>query len=383
MVSGYCPAASKLAEYPAMDHRLFNTLLGFTALIGGFYLLYVVLAPFLPAIGWAGVVAIATFPIYERLSRRLQGRATLGAGIMTAAVFLVIVIPAVGIIGLLVQELVRAERMVSEAVARGGFQGIDTVLEHPAVAPWAQKILDWVGAAQLDFKAAAANAAKTVVSFLLGSLGAVIKNLFAFIFQLLLIVIALFFVYRDGTRLENAFWSMLPMPEATTDHVRNTTASVVSAVVMGVLVTAAVQASLAALGYWFVGLPSVVLLGALTFISAFIPVVGTLLVWLPASAYLVLSGNVGYGIALFVWGVVVVSGIDSFLRPLLISGRTGLPLPLMMLGALGGLLAFGLFGLVIGPLVLALLVVLYELARTVRATSASAPEAEANSLGDE
>ena len=357
-----------------MDRRLFNTLLGITALIGGLYLLYVVLAPFLPAIGWAGVVAIATFPIYERLSRRLQGRATLGAGIMTAAVFLVIVIPAVAIIGLLVQELVRAERMVSEAVARGGFQGIDTVLEHPAVAPWVQKILDWVGAAQLDFKAAAANAAKTVVSFLLGSLGAVIKNLFAFIFQLLLIVIALFFVYRDGTRLENAFWSMLPMPEATTDHVRNTTASVVSAVVMGMLVTAAVQASLAALGYWFVGLPSVVLLGALTFISAFIPVVGTLLVWLPASIYLVLSGNVGYGIALFVWGVVVVGGIDSLLRPLLISGRTGLPLPLMMLGALGGLLAFGLFGLVIGPLALALLLVLYELARTVRATSTPIPD---------
>jgi predicted PurR-regulated permease PerM len=361
-----------------MDHKLFNTLLGFTALIGGLYLLYVVLAPFLPAIGWAGVVAIATFPIYERLSRRLQKRANFSAGIMTAAVFLVIVIPAVAIIGLLVQELMRAERLVSEAVARGGFQGIDTVLEHPAVAPWVERFLNWVGAAQLDLKSAAVNAAKTVVSFLLGSLGAVIKNLFAFIFQLLLIVIALFFVYRDGARLENSFWSVLPMTDDTTAKVRRTTTNVVSAVVLGVLVTAAVQAALAALGYWFVGLPSVVLLGALTFISAFIPVVGTVLIWLPASAYLVLSGNIGYGIALFLWGAVVVGGIDSFLRPMLISGRTGLPLPLMMLGALGGLLAFGLFGLVIGPLALALLLVLYELVRTLREESTAVPDGAAN-----
>jgi predicted PurR-regulated permease PerM len=145
-----------------------------------------------------------------------------------------------------------------------------------------------------------------------------------------------------------------------------------------VLVTAAVQAALAALGYWFVGLPSVVLLGALTFISAFIPVVGTVLIWLPASAYLVLSGNIGYGIALFLWGAVVVGGIDSFLRPMLISGRTGLPLPLMMLGALGGLLAFGLFGLVIGPLALALLLVLYELVRTLREESTAVPDGAAN-----
>jgi predicted PurR-regulated permease PerM len=140
----------------------------------------------------------------------------------------------------------------------------------------------------------------------------------------------------------------------------------VAAVVSGVLVTAAVQSLLAALGYWVAGLPSVVLLGALTFIAAFIPVVGTMLIWLPASVYLLLTGETAFGIGLLVWGAFVVGGIDSILRPLLISGSTGLPLSLMMLGALGGLLAFGFFGLVVGPLALALFLVVFESQRAAQ-----------------
>lgn len=349
-----------------MDRRLLITLLAFTTVIGGLYLLFVVLAPFLVAIGWAAVIAIATFPLYKRLTARLAGRDSLSAALMTIAVFLLIIVPATVIIGLVVEELFAAEHAAREAVERGGFEHLDRVLQHPLVAPWVQKLMDWTAVAQVDLKAEAAKAAKAVIAFLLGTTGVVIKNLAASVFQLLLMVIALFFLYRDGTRVDNAFWSVMPLTDATRAQIRRTTESVVSAVVIGVLVTAAVQALLAAVGYWFTGLGSVILLAALTFIAAFIPVVGTALVWLPAAIWLLLTGETVMGIVLIAWGVIAVGSIDSVLRPLLISGRTGLPLPLMMLGALGGLLAFGLFGLVIGPLVLALLVVALELNRIVR-----------------
>jgi predicted PurR-regulated permease PerM len=360
-----------------MDRRLLITLLAFTTVIGGIYLLFVVLAPFLAALGWAAVIAIATFPLYKRLTAQLAGRDSLSAALMTVAVFLIIIVPATILIGLVVQELLAAEQLAKEAAARGGFENLDQVLQHPLVAPWVQRIQNWVSAAQVDLKAEAANAAKAVIAFLLGSVGAVIKNLAASVFQLLLIVIALFFLYRDGTRVENAFWSVMPLTDTTRGQIRRTTESVVSAVVIGVLVTAAVQALCAAVGYWFTGLGSVVLLSALTFVAAFIPVVGTALVWLPAAIWLLLSGETVMGIVLIVWGAAVVGSIDSVLRPLLISGRTGLPLPLMMLGALGGLLAFGLFGLVIGPLALALLVVALELNRIVR--TQAVPEKAATS----
>lgn len=353
-----------------MDRQLLTTLLAWTAVIGGFYLVYVVLAPFLTAIGWAAVIAIATFPLYRRLSARLTKRASLSAALMTLAVFLTVIVPSAILIALVVQELLIAQGAVHDALARGGFETVDAVLQHPSVAPWIQKILDWAATAQIDIKATAVIAAKAVVSFLLGAVSQVIANLAASVFQVLLIVIALFFFYRDGRRVEDAFWSVMPLRDATRAHIRRTTESVVSAVVAGMLVTAVVQALMAGIGYWITGVGSVVLLSALTFVAAFIPVVGTMLVWLPAAIWLLLTGETAMGIVLVVWGAVVVGSLDGVLRPWLISGRTGLPLPLMMLGALGGLIAFGLFGLVIGPLALALFMVAVETNRIAPGNSA-------------
>lgn len=337
-----------------MDRKLLVTLLAYTGLIAGLYLLFVILAPFLPAIGWAIVIAIATYPLYRRLRSKLGERAALAAAIMTAVVFLVILIPTALVFGMLVKEVVDVERAVEAMVRRDGvMNGFNQLMQHPVLAPWVEKISAWTTAAEIDVKSTLTNGAKATLQWMVGTFGAVIKNMFLFVFQLFLIVMALFFVYRDGARAERAFWAALPMAELTKSRLRATTENVVSAVVSGVLVTAAVQAAVATLAYWFCGLSSVILLGALTFLAAFIPVVGTALVWLPAGVYLLITGETTFGIVLLVWGAVVVSSIDSILRPVLISGGTGLPLSLMMLGALGGLLAFGFFGLVIGPLALA------------------------------
>lgn len=343
-----------------MDRQLLVTLLGYTGLIGGLYLLFIILAPFLPAIGWAAVIAIATYPLYRRLQARLGKRPNLSAALMTIVVFLVILVPTSVIMTMLVKEVVRAERALVAMLERGGYGNLDEILRHPMLLPWIERLTDWVSLTGMDFRAALADGAKIVLAWLAANFGAVIKNLFLFIFQLFLIVVALFFVYRDGQRAERAFWAALPMSAATKTRVRDTTGNVVAVVVSGVLVTAAVQASVATLAYWICGLSSVILLGALTFLAAFIPVVGTALVWLPAGLYLLLTGETTYAIVLLVWGAAVVSTIDSVLRPILISGGTGLPLSLMMLGALGGLLAFGFFGLVVGPLALAVFLVGFD-----------------------
>lgn len=354
------------AEYAAMDRKLLITLLAYTAIVGGLYLLFIILNPFLQAIGWAIVIALATFPLHRRLRARLADRAGIAAGLMTAGVFLLLVVPMTVVLALLVQDVSQAEKLLTAALKGGSGEGIVDVLQHPAVAPWVARATELAGLADINLKAAVAKTVQSTLEWLVGSIGSVIKNLFVFLFQLFLVVVALFFVYRDGERAERAFWSAMPLSAAVKTRVRDTTASVVSAVVSGVLVTAAVQSLLAALGYWVAGLPSVVLLGALTFIAAFIPVVGTMLIWLPASIYLLLTGETAFGIGLLAWGAFVVGGIDSILRPLLISGSTGLPLSLMMLGALGGLLAFGFFGLVVGPLALALFLVLFESQRAAQ-----------------
>ncbi|MCU0934618.1 MAG: AI-2E family transporter [Gammaproteobacteria bacterium] len=343
-----------------MDRKLMLTLTAFAALAGALYLLFRVLEPFLPAIGWASVLAIVTYPLYLRLRRTLHGRDGLASALMTLAVFAVIVVPVIAIVALLLRELVEAEQWLRSAAAEGKIPRIDAVLAHPTVKGWVDRLSELAMTAGIDLRERALAAAQGVIRLLLGGVTSTAANVFGFLFQLFLVLVVLFFVYRDGPAAERVFWSGVRIDEATRATLRDTVAGMVSAVAVGVVVTAAVQGVLGGIGFWFTGLPSPVLFGALTTISAFIPVIGTALVWIPAVAYLLLSGATTDGVILAVWSVLVVGSVDNILRPILMSGRTGLPLPLMMMGALGGLLAFGLFGLVMGPLLIALLLVLLD-----------------------
>jgi predicted PurR-regulated permease PerM len=153
----------------------------------------------------------------------------------------------------------------------------------------------------------------------------------------------------------------IPISETRKGDVHETVENLVSAVVIGVLVTASIQGILAGIGYRIVGLPSSALLGTLSGICALIPVVGSGVIWIPAVVYLLLSGNWVYGLILLGWSILVVGMVDNLLRPLLISGRSGLSFTLIALGGLGGLAAFGFFGLVAGPVIIAVFMLTLEM----------------------
>jgi predicted PurR-regulated permease PerM len=362
-------AASGLARRDIMDRRLFVTLAAFTGLLLILYLLFRILDPFLLALGWAAVIAIATFPLYRRLESRLGPGGVTAPGLMTLAVFLVVVVPTVVLVALLVQELLQVQGMIE--VKAGGQAFADRVLHDPRVGAWMQKAEALAAQANIDLRSAAVNAAKDTVTFLLGAVTTVVKNVFFFLFQILLVLLALFFLYRDGRELDRAFWSLLTLPAARREELRDTVENMVAAVLLGVLVTASIQALLLGLGFWLAGLSSPVLFGALAVVAAMVPVVGVLLVWGPAAIYLAITADVTTTVLFVLWNALVVGGIDNVLRPMLVSGRTGLPLPLMLLGALGGLTAFGFLGLVLGPLVIALFIGVFQLQRRI-ATDAPA-----------
>ncbi len=346
-----------------MDRKLFVTLSAFAGLLLVLYLLYRILDPFLLALGWAAVIAIATFPVYQRLEASLGAGGWKAPSLMTLAVFLVIVVPTVVLVALLVQELLHVQDMIE--VKANGQAFAERVLQDPRVAAWLEKAEALAAQANIDLRSAAVTAAKNTVTFLLGAVTAVVKNVFFFLFQILLVLLALFFLYRDGRELDRAFWSLLTLPAGRRDELRDMVENMVAAVVLGVLVTASVQAVLLALGFWVAGLPSPVLFGALAVVAAMVPVVGVLLVWGPAAVYLALTADLTTTVLFVLWNAIAVGGIDNVLRPMLVSGRTGLPLPLMLLGALGGLAAFGFLGLVLGPLVIALFIGVFQLQRGV------------------
>ena len=360
-----------------MDTKVFWALVAYTFSLLFLYLLYLLLAPFSTSLVWAAVVGTATFPLYERLRGRFRGRDGAASAAMTVIVFLVVVLPTVGVVVLLAGEAANAYRYLESAAASGQIPELGTFRFHPSIAPWVARAKSLLEPLNIDIEAHLLPAAKQAVASLLGIARGLLANVLITLFNLLMTLVILFFIYRDGRRLQEEFWAALPIPDADKRALKESLSRVLTAGVIGILGTCVAQGLLGGIGFWIAGLPSPVLFGSLMAVASLVPFVGTALFWLPGGIYLLLAGNTAKGIFLLVWGVLVVGSADNVVRPLLIGGKADLPFSLMALGAIGGFAAFGLMGVVVGPVILSLALVLFGMykART-HPPAASGPPAE-------
>ncbi len=358
-----------------MDTKVFWALLAYTFALVFLYLVYLLLSPFSIAIVWAAVIGIATFPLYEKLRRRFRGRDGAASAVMTLLVLLVIVLPAVGLVVLLAGEAANAYRYLESAAVSGGITGFESLRAHPAVAPWIGRADSLLQALDIDVGKDLLPAAKQAVSSLLGFARGLLANVFISLFNLLMTLVILFFIYREGRRLQEEFWAALPIPDADKTALKSNLSRVLTAGVVGILGTCVIQGLLGGIGFWIAGLPSPVLFGSLMAVASLVPFVGTALFWVPGGIYLLLAGKTAKGIFLLAWGALVVGSADNVVRPLLIGGKADLPFSLMALGAIGGFAAFGLMGVVIGPVILSLTIVVFGMykARVYPAAAAGPP----------
>jgi len=337
-----------------MDRKVFFALVAFAALLGYLYLVFAILGPFLRSLAWAIIIGLATFPLYRRLRSRLGHRHLLSAAVMTPAVMLVFVLPVVILILMMTQEVTGIYKVLEQEVAEGGPISFDRLQDIPLVHHLAERLQPYLEQFGLSFREAVQMGTGKVMGFLLEYTSAMVRNSLAFTVKAILMVMALFYIYKDGEVLLERFWSVVPFPEENRTVVVGTVKRVLSAVIYGVFLTCLVQGLLAGIGYWIFDLPSPLLFGALTAVAALIPFVGTALVWVPAVGYFLLEGEVSRGLFLFLWCFALVVPADNLIRPFFISGRGQLSLLVVALGLLGGLAAFGFVGIVIGPLVLSL-----------------------------
>jgi len=319
--------------------------------LGGLIMLgFMVIAPFLAPIAWAGVLAYASWPVASRIRLWCKNRDTLAASLSTALAALTLFLPLIWLVWLAQQELSNA------------YPALQVFLANPPPVPATLSGLPWLGNWLVHQQAALAANPEAVLSVIkvwlvahtsdLTTLaGGVGKNLVKLIF----VIVILFFFYRNGARIMRELRHVLArfIGEQVHDylHAVGTTAR---AVVYGILLTALVQGMVAGLGYWVAGLASPVMFGVLTMILALIPF-GTPLAWGAAGFWLLLQGETGAAIGVWIWGAAVVSQLDNFLRPLFISSVSPIPFLFVLFGVLGGLLAFGLVGLFVGPIVLAVI----------------------------
>jgi predicted PurR-regulated permease PerM len=315
-----------------------------------------VLRPFLSALLWALILSFSSWPLYAWLVRRLKGRRTLAASLMTLLVAAIFILPLAAAGTGLADSVAKVGGMIAVLLREGPPGPPAWVAELPIVGT--QLTERWLELERLGagWTAELQPYLDIGLNWLL-SLGV---RLGEAILQVSVSVLAAFFFFRDGAegarRLDAA---VKRLAGNRAQQLLAVAGGTVRSVVYGVIGTALAQATLQGLGLWLAGVPAPFFLGFLTFFLSFVPV-GPPLVWLPAAIWLLYNGAIGWGIFLIGWGFFVVSGVDNVLRPYLISRGSNLPLILMLFGVLGGLMAFGFLGVFLGPTLLAIGYVLFQ-----------------------
>lgn len=353
---------------PDMYRRVIAPLIACTLLAFLAYLVYQLARPFLAAIGVGVVLTVITFPLYERLRRKLGGRDGAAAALMVLLVLLVLVVPAVLLIGALGQQATDVYRWAEKAAGQDNpvqrtMAGLDAYRGHPYLG----RVIEWVRPQLEAFAADATHtvpeAIKKVIGTVTGMLTSILANVLTFILNLILALLVMGIFYVRGESLLGEAVALVPLPRERTRELFSRLGVVTKAVVKGVGLTCLAQGALGGLGFWVAGLPSPLLFGTVMAFSGLIPVIGTAIVWVPGALYLFLTGQTAWAVGLSLWFVLVVGNADNVLRPLLIGGKAGMPLPLLIVGILGGLFAYGLMGLIIGPLILTVLLFVLEESR--------------------
>ncbi len=333
-------------------------------LVGLALLCLLILEPFLTAILWAAILAYASWPVYGRLRRLMHGLDTLPALLMTLILACAVILPVLWVLVVVQGELIYAYQQLTGYLAQGPHLLPDFVRNIPWFGP---RLQDTVNQYSADPTALAREFSAWMLHWA-SELGKLVGGVGRNLVKLTLTLLTLFFFYRDGATIVNQTRQVIQGFFADRlDSYVIMAGRMTRAVVYGMLITALTQGLIAGIGYWIVGLGAPVLLAVLTGVLSIVPLVGTAIVWLPVGIWVLSTGHVLKGIILLAWGALLVHPADNVLRPILISNATRVPFLLVMFGALGGLAAFGLLGLFIGPVVLAVAMAIWR-EWSVRAT---------------
>jgi predicted PurR-regulated permease PerM len=333
-----------------------GALLGFSAILFLSYQLYQLFQPFLAPIAWAIILRFAFQPAHQWLRQRLPNRPNLVALLASGVVTLAVAIPAFAISSILTHEAAGAVDEVKRFLQAGGLERWAEQLRELAWIPLWRWLSPWLDTTAIDLRGMLLRSLNTGVNVLVEQMTVGAANLVVIALKFVLMLLTLFFVFRDGEAFYYWVRTTLPFSPAQQERVFMRLGQTVNAVTYGIGITAAVQGFLAGLLYWILGVPFPAFWGLLTAVVAPIPIGGTGLVWVPAGVYLIVAESLVRGVILLACGALVVSIIDNVLKTYLISGRTQLPPLILFFAILGGLRVYGVLGVFVGPLLLALVI---------------------------
>ena len=333
---------------------------------------YFIVEPFLTAIVIAAILAVVTWPLFESARDSLRGSTTLPAVLMVTLLIVCVLIPSSVILVIIAQQLPTGVALLKDWIA-SGFALPPWISDIPYVGPWLHDQLTFA----IDPATLATTMQKLVEPLTSWVLNAAL-NVSNILLQLALVTFIVFFFYRDGSWFAERIHMLIQRVSGDLSaELSGILVKTTRSVVFGLVGTALGQGLVAGIGFWIAGVPGVLLLSFMVFVLSIVPV-GPPLVWGSAAVWLYSKGEVGMAVFLVLWGTLAVSSVDNFLKPVLIARGSSLPIALIFLGVFGGVISFGFLGLILGPILLAVGVSMFQawLKHPILSRKAPAPETE-------
>jgi predicted PurR-regulated permease PerM len=326
------------------------------------YLTFQILRPFLAPIAWAVVFTIVFYPVFAFTLRYVKLRGL--ASFITILLMIAIIIgPFSYFMVLLLSEL----RHLAGWLESDKITSIGKIFQHPTIAAFLDRIADIFGLSERELDKALmdylAGTGKEFIIQLTQGAGNFVGVTISFIFM----IFSAFFMFRDGGDFLHKSRDFMPFSEEQKVVLANQVRDIIISTIYGGILVAIAQGIIGGIAFSLLGIPSPVLWGFAVAIASFIPLVGSFLVWGPAVVYLFVHGAVGEAFAMICIGVFCISMIDYLLRPIIIGSRTKMHVLIILLSVLGGIQLFGLIGLVMGPLVVAVFISVINIFREFEA----------------
>lgn len=327
------------------ENKLKNPFL-LVLLLGIFILSFFILRPFIYPIILAGAFSVVFAPAYRALQLRFKLGVNLASALATILVFIVIFSPLV----FLGTQITKEATGLYDSVISGGSTGMLTVLIS-------ERISQYLPSANIDIK----QYAESGLSWLLPHLGSLFSNTASLLLAAFIFFFSLFYFFKDGHRLKQVVVGLSPLSDSDDQMLLTRLSVAVNAVVRGNILIAIIQSIIATIGFTIFGVPNPALWGAVTMMAALVPGIGTALVLIPVIIYLFVFSSLAMSLGMLGWGMAAVGLVDNILGPRLMGRGTGLHPLLVFLSVIGGIAFFGPIGILLGPIVISLLVALFEL----------------------
>lgn len=330
------------------------------ALLVAVYACYNLIAPYLGSIVLAFIVSLLFFPLHEKIESHLKSFPNLSAALSCILLTFIIIIPLVFVVLAILHQGVSFFTGAYEWLTQGGAKEI---INMPYVQTAIKSFDSWMPFNSIDPQDIIAKAASTVSSFssnMIGMSSAFLGNITGMLMNFLLMLFVLFFLLRDHDKIIQTLRHVSPLSRTQEDTLLEETEKVAKSAVMGSFLTALAQGLVGGTAMWLAGFPGL-FWGTMMAFASFIPVVGTALIWLPASAYLLVTGEWQWAAFLAGFGVTIIGSIDNVLRPFLMQGNSSMNTLLIFFSLIGGLQVYGLMGIIYGPIIFSLTLVLYHM----------------------